>query len=143
METAPVSTSKQPHELAVEPTPNFRYLTTPRPEWVETGVTKSDDFYQVAVESGLHVRKRTAQQSLRDEVKALVDAYVNDYLGSDLASTLAGYSIEENEVGTTRTISLRLEGEMFPVARERFDEQVEFDYGVMNQSHALVKIDNK
>ncbi|MEO8495016.1 MAG: hypothetical protein ABI614_08090, partial [Planctomycetota bacterium] len=88
-----------------------------------------------------HVRKRTAQQSLRDAVKAAVDAYVNDYLQSELASTLSGYSIEETETGAARTINLRLDGNAFEIARERFDEQVEFDYGVMNQSHALVKID--
>ena len=137
----PVSSSTEPHELAIEPTPTFRYLTLPRPDWVEMEASKSDDVYQIAVESGLHVRKRTAQQSLRDEVEAAVDAYVNDYLESELASTLTGYSIEESEVGGTRTINLRLEGETFFIARDRFDEQVEFDYGVMNQSHALVKID--
>ncbi len=133
----------RPHELTIEPTPSFRYLTMPRPEWVETEVTKSDEFYQVPVESGLHFRKLTAQKSLRDEVKAAVDKYVNDYLESELASSLAGYSIEENESGATRTISLRLEGETYEIAHERFDEQVEFDYGVMNQSHALVKLDKQ
>ncbi|MDA1055434.1 MAG: hypothetical protein O3C40_33970 [Planctomycetota bacterium] len=139
--TALISSDIEPHELAVEPTPTFRYLTTPRPDWVETEASNSDDRYQIAVESGLHVRKRTAQQSLRDEVKAAVDAYVNDYLNSELASTLSGYSIEERESGAARTINLRLDGKTFEIARERFDEQVEFDYGVMNQSHALVKID--
>jgi hypothetical protein len=143
VEAAPVSASTQPHELTIEPTPTFRYLTTPRPDWVETEAAKNDDFYQVAVESGLHVRKRTAQQSLRDEVKATVDAYVKDYLESELAATLAGYSIEESDIAATRRINLRLEGKTFEIARERFDEQVEFDYGVMNQSHALVKIDKK
>ncbi|HUG66348.1 MAG TPA: hypothetical protein VMM76_01275 [Pirellulaceae bacterium] len=141
--TTPDTASTQPRELTVEPASTFRYLTTPRPEWVETEASKHDDFYQVAVESGLHVRKRTAQQSLRDEVKATVDAYVNNYLGSELAATLAGYSIEESEIGATRKINLRLDGKTFEIARERFDEQVEFDYGVMNQSHALVKVDKK
>ncbi len=141
--TALISADTKPRELAVEPTPSIRYLTTPRPEWVETEPTKNNGSYQVAVESGLHVRKRTAQQSLHDEVKAAVDAYVNDYLESDLASRLAGYSIEEGEVDSTRIINLRLEGKDYEIAHERFDEQVEFDYGVMNQSHALVKIDNK
>ena len=140
---APVSANARPHELTIEPTPSFRYLTMPRPEWVETEVTKSDEFYQVPVESGLHFRKLTAQKSLRDEVKAAVDKYVNDYLESELASSLAGYSIEVNETGATRTISLRLEGEIYEIAHERFDEQVEFDYGVMNQSHALVKLDKQ
>lgn len=140
---APTPVGKKPHELTVEPTPAFRYLTTPRPDWVETEAKKSDELYQIAIDSGLHVRSRTAHQSLQEEVKAAVDAFVNDYLGSDLASTLTGYSIEESEAGTTRTISLRLEGESFPIARERFDERVEFDYGVMNQAHALVKIDKK
>ena len=138
-----VSPSSGPHELAIEPAPNFRYLTLPRPAWVETEAITSDEAYQIAVESGLHVRKRTAQQSLRDEVKAAVDAYVNDYLESELASTLCGYSIEERESGALRTINLRLDGNTFEIARERFDEQVEFDYGVMNQSHTLVKIDKK
>ncbi|MCA9144294.1 MAG: hypothetical protein KDB05_15965 [Planctomycetales bacterium] len=142
-EVAPPRVGKQPHELAVEPTPAFRYLTTPRPDWVETEAKKSEELYQIAVDSGLHVRARTAQQSLQEEVKAAVDAYVKDYLGSELAATLAGYSIEESDTGTTRTINLRLEDESYPIARERFDEQVEFDYGVMNQSHALVKIDKK
>jgi len=137
----PVSSSTGPRELTVEPTPNFRYLTMPRPNWVETEASNNDDRYQIAVESGLHMRKRTAQQSLRDEVKAAVDAYVNDYLNSELASTLSGYSIEERENGAARTINLRLDGNTFEIAGDRFDEQVEFDYGVMNQSHALVKID--
>lgn len=136
-----VTSSAAPRELAVEPTPKFRYLTLPRPDWVETEAIKGDDGYQIAVESGLHVQKRTTQQALREEVRAAVDAYVNDYLNSELASTLAGYSIEERDRGTGRTIDLHLGGNLFEIARERFDEQVEFDYGVMNQSHALVKID--
>ncbi|MCA9121979.1 MAG: hypothetical protein H6822_26425 [Planctomycetaceae bacterium] len=135
-----ILTSKDMHELAIEPTPTFRYLTLPRPEWIETEASKTDDSYQIAVESGLHVRKRVAQQTLREEVKAAVDTYAKDYLQSELASTLAGYSIEEIESEAVRTISLRLEDETFPISTERFDEQVEFDYGVMNQSHALVKL---
>ncbi len=140
-EATPVSSSTAPRELAVAPTPSFIYLTLPRPDWVETEAIKGDDVYQIAVESGLHVQKRTAQQALRDEVRAAVDAYVNDYLNSELAATLSGYSIEERNSGAAQTINLRLGGNTFEIARERFDEQVEFDYGVMNQSHALVKID--
>ncbi|MEX0819840.1 MAG: hypothetical protein WD070_09600 [Pirellulaceae bacterium] len=140
-DATPVSSSRGPRQLSLEPTPSFRYLTTPRPDWVETDVLKSEDGYQIAVESGLHVRKRTAQQALRDNVKAAIDSYVNDYLESELASTLTGYAIEEGDSSGTRTVSLRLEGQTFDLARERFDEQVEFDYGVMHQSHALVKID--
>lgn len=140
-DASPVSSSRGPRQLSLEPTPSFRYLTTPRPDWIETEASKSEDRYQIAVESGLHVRKRTAQQALRDNVKAAVDSYVNDYLESELASTLTGYAIEEGDSAGTRTISLRLEGRTFDLARERFDEQVEFDYGVMHQSHALVKMD--
>lgn len=139
--TSSVAKREQPRELAVEPTPTFRYLTTPRPDWVETEAVKGDQFYQVAVESGLHVRRQTARQALRDEVKGTVDAFVKDYLGSELAPTLAGYSIEESEAGAARTISLWLDGTTYEIGREQFEEQVEFDYGVMNQSHTLIKID--
>ncbi len=136
----PIAASREPHELAVEPTTRIRYLT-PRPDWVETEASTIGDDYQVAVESGLYPRKRTAQQTLREEVKTAVDQYVNDYLGSEFASTLTGYSIEEGQTGEARTINLRLDGKSFEIAGDRFDEQVEFDYGVMNQSHALVKFD--
>lgn len=139
-DATPISESAEPHKLAVEPTTNFHYLT-PRPDWVETEAVANDEYYQVAVESGLYPKKRTAQQTLREEVKTTVDRYVNDYLGSEFASTLAGYSIEERQVGETQTINLRLDGKSFEIARDRFDEQVEFDYAVMNQSHALVKFD--
>ncbi len=127
----------RPHELTIEPTPSFRYLTMPRPEWVETEVTKSDEFYQVPVESGLHFRKLTAQKSLRDEVKAAVDKYVNDYLESELASSLAGYSIEVNETGATRTISLRLEGDKIAIQTyaEAFNKDKAF-YSFMRSMEA-------
>lgn len=140
-DTTPVAATSEPRELTVEPTPSFRYLTLPRPDWLETEASKRDDLYQVAVESGLHVRKRTAHQNLQDEIRATVDAYVNDYLESQLASTLTGYSIVESENAGVRTITMHLDGDVFELARERFDEQVEFDYGVMNQSHALINID--
>lgn len=141
-EVTSVEIASEPTELSVAPTTSFRYLT-PRPDWVEQGATTNDDFYQVAVESGLYPRKQTAQQTLQEEVKSALDRYINDYLGSELASTLTGYSIEQGQRGTLETIDLRLAGKSYEIARDRFDEQVEFDYGVMNQSHALVKIDKK
>ncbi|MBC8355754.1 MAG: hypothetical protein H8E66_27575 [Planctomycetes bacterium] len=140
-ETPSVEATAEVRELTIEPTPSFRYLTLPRPDWVETEALTTEDCYQISVDSGLQVRKRTAQQSLRDEVKANVDGFVKDYLGSELAATLSGYSIDESQRGDTRTFTLRLDNKQFEIANQRFDEQVEFDYGVMNQSHALVKID--
>jgi hypothetical protein len=142
-ETTSISSATEPRELTIEPTARFRYLTTPRPEWLETEATTSDERFQVAVDSGLHVRKRTAQQTLRDEVKSAIDSYVNNYLESELASTLSGYSIDEGESGRTQTISLLLDGKSFEIAHERFDERVEFDYGIMNQSHVLITIDEE
>lgn len=127
--------------LSVEPKASFRYLTLPRPEWVETEPLTADDRYEVAVESGLHLRKRTAQQALYEEVKSIVDKYVNNYLESEFASTLVNYSIGESDDAGSRTMILRLDGKSYPIGSERFDEQVEFDYGVMNQSHLLVKLD--
>ncbi len=133
----------QTAKLSVEPKPSFIYLTLPRPDWVETEPSTSDERFQVAVESGLHVQKRKAQQVLQEEVTATLNRYINDYLGSEFASTLVNCSISEGERDGNRTINLRLAGKSFQIAEDRFDEQVEFDYGVMNQSHALIKLDKQ
>ena len=126
--------------LAVEPVARVKYLTK-RPDWVGKKPFREGDIDKLPVASGYEVRQQSADRALLDALKQHFDRYINEHVGSKYAATLVGYSIHETRDGGDRIFQLVIDDRFFQIGKNPFEELVEFEFGVMHQSHLLVSID--
>lgn len=127
-------------ELSIDPVAQVKFLTE-RPDWVESKPQLDGEVHQLAVASGYEVRESSADEALLRELKTSMGRYINDEMGSEYAATLIDHEVVQSGDGDQRKYRMRVGDEFFTIGQQPFEELIEFDFAIMNQSHLLVKIE--
>jgi hypothetical protein len=73
-------------ETNVEPAATAAEGAAARPDWVESDGKLTGSIYRVAVKSGLYAEVPQCQHALEQEIKAVTDRYIDEYLAEGAAN---------------------------------------------------------
>lgn len=113
-------------EEPVAPVTHIHYLAKNRPAWLDSKPVVDGDVHRISVKAGPHYRMRQCLMDLDEELRAATAEFIDEQLGSDRASKLVSFRLDEIK---NRCV------------RETFEEQLETSVGLMNQAHALLVFD--
>lgn len=134
--------SDEPHDQAessddvvinVDPGTPSVVIPKGRPAWVESEPVTAGDVHTIAVASGPHERRGESLKALDEELRAAVDEYIDDYLGDVYGENFKASSFVNYDLTYIKSNLLAEDG--------TYDEVIQFTFGPMHQSHALIEID--
>ncbi len=117
--------------IQIDPEPG-QVTIPPRPKWVESDPVRKGPVHTISVSSGPQEHERDCRRTLDEELKKVVDEYVDDYLGKVYADKLQASTFVNYDLAY---IKKRL------VREDIYHEVIQVSFGPMHQRHALVEFD--